>query len=256
MEKYILKELGFGFYNIMDHPHKFILYYIKTLGGDSALAQRAWNYLNDSLRLDCCVRYRAELIACAAIFMAARDLRVKMPDSPPWWELFGARLHDMKRVCNAILGLYHQEPVAWLEPLHPRSLVSAATLDEVENPPRAPSPRAPEPAPAATEGDAAKAAKGHGNGHGRGHGKQANGTAAGADQVPTPIDKKGERGRSRSASSASSRGRPRRRSPSPYRGRDSGRRRRRSGSRSGSRDRSRDRDRRYVVRLFGLGICM
>lgn len=78
MEKYILKELGFGFYNIMDHPHKFILYYIKTLGGDSALAQKAWNYLNDSLRLDCCVRYRAELIACAAIFMAARDLQVRL----------------------------------------------------------------------------------------------------------------------------------------------------------------------------------
>ena len=77
MEKYILKELGFGFYNIMDHPHKFILYYIKTLGGDSTLAQRAWSYLNDSLRLDCCVRYRAELIACAAIFMAARDLQVR-----------------------------------------------------------------------------------------------------------------------------------------------------------------------------------
>ena len=76
MEKYILKELGFGFYNIMDHPHKFILYYIKTLGGESSLAQKAWNYLNDSLRLDCCVRYRAELIACAAIFMAARDLQV------------------------------------------------------------------------------------------------------------------------------------------------------------------------------------
>lgn len=30
VERLILKELGFSFYNIMDHPHKFILYYIKV----------------------------------------------------------------------------------------------------------------------------------------------------------------------------------------------------------------------------------
>jgi cyclin L len=64
---------------------QFILYYIKVLEGRRGqeakgmreLAQRAWNYLNDSLRLDCCVRYKAELVACAAIFMAARDLQVR-----------------------------------------------------------------------------------------------------------------------------------------------------------------------------------
>lgn len=76
VERVILKELGFSFYNIMDHPHKFILYYIKILDDKGELAQRAWNYINDSLRLDCCVRYRAELVACAAIYMAARDLQV------------------------------------------------------------------------------------------------------------------------------------------------------------------------------------
>ena len=138
-EKYVLKELGFGFYNVMDHPHKFILYYIKTLGGSPELAQRAWNYLNDSLRLDCCVRYRAELIACAALYMAARDLRVKLPDSPPWYGLFGASLAEIREVGNAILSLYHQQdeegeegPLRWLEPLHPFSLVAMEALGRVE----------------------------------------------------------------------------------------------------------------------------
>lgn len=30
IERYILKELGFAFYNIGDHPHKYILYFIKV----------------------------------------------------------------------------------------------------------------------------------------------------------------------------------------------------------------------------------
>ena len=52
MEALLLKELGFSMYNIMDHPHKYILYYIRVLEGSNskslkALSQRAWNYLND-----------------------------------------------------------------------------------------------------------------------------------------------------------------------------------------------------------------
>ena len=51
-ERYILQQLGFTFYNVMDHPHKFILYYVKVLGqddddNDGQLAQKAWSYLND-----------------------------------------------------------------------------------------------------------------------------------------------------------------------------------------------------------------
>mgnify|MGYP003315664144 CR=1 FL=1 len=30
-ERHVLKELGFGFYQMMEHPHKFLLYYIKYL---------------------------------------------------------------------------------------------------------------------------------------------------------------------------------------------------------------------------------
>ena len=40
-ERHLLKELGFMFYSICDHPHKFILYYVRTLDADAALAQRA-----------------------------------------------------------------------------------------------------------------------------------------------------------------------------------------------------------------------
>ena len=58
--------------------------------------------------------------------------QVKLPDNPPWWDLFGTELTEIKRVCNAILSLYHQEPVQWLEPLHPNSLVSKEVLEKFE----------------------------------------------------------------------------------------------------------------------------
>eukprot|EP00903_Cladosiphon_okamuranus_P017108 g15762.t1 len=86
VELHVLKELGFGFYNIMDHPHKFILYYLKVLELDieGDVSQRAWNYVNDSLRTDLSLRFRSEVIACAAIYMASRSLGIKLPDHPPW----------------------------------------------------------------------------------------------------------------------------------------------------------------------------
>ncbi|KAH8069430.1 hypothetical protein JL721_5993 [Aureococcus anophagefferens] len=67
VERHILKELGFSFY-IIDHSHKFILFYVKLLDCDGELAQEAWSYLNDCLRTDAALRYRSEVLACAAIY--------------------------------------------------------------------------------------------------------------------------------------------------------------------------------------------
>ena len=51
-ERFVLIDLGFRVYDLSnEHPHKFILYYVLALGGGEELAQRSWNYLNDSLRL-------------------------------------------------------------------------------------------------------------------------------------------------------------------------------------------------------------
>lgn len=119
MERLILKELGFRLYRAMDHPHKYILYFVRLLGGTTELAQVAWNYLNDSMRLDLCTRYPAKVLAATAIYMAARKIGHALPDSNacPWYELMGADLDTMTAIANAILALYHTERIDWLEPL-------------------------------------------------------------------------------------------------------------------------------------------
>ncbi|RLN38044.1 hypothetical protein BBJ28_00001082 [Nothophytophthora sp. Chile5] len=117
VERQVLIDLGFSVYNVTEHPHKYVLYYVKVLDGSPALAQQAWGYINDSLRSDLCVRYRAEVIACAAIFLASRFQGVSLPESPPWYTLFDVEKSQLYAVSVIIMELYKQERVEWLEPL-------------------------------------------------------------------------------------------------------------------------------------------
>lgn len=107
-ERHILRELGFEVAMLLDHPHKYVLRFVAALGceGPSALAQRAWSYLNDSMRTTLCCRFQPEVIAAAGIYLGARSLGMKLPKVPPWWEPLGAELKEVQLAARAILSLY------------------------------------------------------------------------------------------------------------------------------------------------------
>ncbi|KAG7477603.1 hypothetical protein MATL_G00071410 [Megalops atlanticus] len=105
-ERRVLKELGFCVH--VKHPHKIIVMYLQVLECEknTKLVQMAWNYMNDSLRTDVFLRFSAETVACACIYLSARSLQIPLPDQPPWFLLFGATEEDLREICRRILRLY------------------------------------------------------------------------------------------------------------------------------------------------------
>eukprot|EP00277_Geminigera_cryophila_P043765 CAMPEP_0173088920 /NCGR_PEP_ID=MMETSP1102-20130122/25420_1 /TAXON_ID=49646 /ORGANISM="Geminigera sp., Strain Caron Lab Isolate" /LENGTH=573 /DNA_ID=CAMNT_0013972313 /DNA_START=35 /DNA_END=1755 /DNA_ORIENTATION=+ len=108
-EQAILRELGFIIH--AEHAHKFVFYYIRVLLAKGfneqypELAQKAWNYANDLYRSTLCLKYRPNVLACASIFLASRDLKIPLPE-PSWWELFDVEQPQVFEVATGILSLY------------------------------------------------------------------------------------------------------------------------------------------------------
>ncbi|XP_050720549.1 cyclin-L2-like isoform X3 [Eriocheir sinensis] len=118
-ERRLLKELGFCCH--VKHPHKIIIMYLRLLEADDnrRLAQSSWNYMNDALRTDVFVRYSPETIACACIWLAARLLKVPLPEQPPWYLVLRVKQEHIEDVAASILRLYTRKKVK-LEALETR----------------------------------------------------------------------------------------------------------------------------------------
>jgi hypothetical protein len=113
----ILRQLGFSLYWIPDqHPHKYLVLYLGSLelALDGKLAQGARHYCNDAFRLDLCLRYESQVIACSAIHLAALDQKQLLPVQPVvWWQVLCGHGHEaeMSQIANAILGLIVDDPI-------------------------------------------------------------------------------------------------------------------------------------------------
>jgi transcription initiation factor TFIIIB Brf1 subunit/transcription initiation factor TFIIB len=89
-ERFMLKELGFIVQAA--HPHKYLLHFIKIIEGSAEMAQKAWSYLNDSLRTIVVVRFPPHVITVSCIYLAARAMQIPLPEKPsPWWQLFDVK---------------------------------------------------------------------------------------------------------------------------------------------------------------------
>jgi hypothetical protein len=95
---------------------------------DKALAQKAWNLLNDGMLLDLCVHFEPQTLAIAAVDLAAAQLGVTLP--PEWWELFGVQYDDVHAIAVCLSALYTHFPTAlseWPEPLHQEAAQERST---------------------------------------------------------------------------------------------------------------------------------
>ena len=108
-ERRVLKELGFCVH--IKHPHKLVVMYMKFLEAEenSKFLQMSWNFMNDSLRTDCFVRYQPETIACACIYLSARKLNIPLPTRPcSWYGVLGVDHEDIIDCCHRIVNLYRR----------------------------------------------------------------------------------------------------------------------------------------------------
>ncbi|KAI9086954.1 hypothetical protein K1719_031115 [Acacia pycnantha] len=111
-ERVVLQTLGFDFN--LHHPYKPLVEAIKKFKvAQNALAQVAWNFVNDGLRTCLCLQFQPHHIAAGAIFLAAKFLKVKLPSDGEkvWWQEFDVTPRQLEEVSNQMLELYEQNRV-------------------------------------------------------------------------------------------------------------------------------------------------
>ncbi|GMY23857.1 cyclin-t1-5 [Fagus crenata] len=111
-ERVVLATLGFDL-NV-HHPYKPLVEAIKKFKvAQNALAQVAWNFVNDGLRTSLCLQFLPDHIAAGAIFLAAKFLKVKLPSDGEkvWWQEFDVTPRQLEEVSNQMLELYEQNRV-------------------------------------------------------------------------------------------------------------------------------------------------
>ncbi|CAB4307439.1 unnamed protein product [Prunus armeniaca] len=106
-ERVVLATLAFDL-NV-NHPYKPLVEAIKKFKvAQNALAQVAWNFVNDGLRTSLCLQFKPHHIAAGAIFLAAKFLKVKLPSDGEkvWWQEFDVTPRQLEG--SSVSGANHQ----------------------------------------------------------------------------------------------------------------------------------------------------
>lgn len=118
MESAILRVLGFQIHVAL--PHTLCINYLQTLEAmedDSAVAKRAIAHLNTALLSpqSLYLTHQPTALATAAIYLAAREVGVKLP-SNEWWEVFDVDREELGFLVVAMIsmeGFVAQEKTQW-----------------------------------------------------------------------------------------------------------------------------------------------
>lgn len=104
-ERIVLKELGFELYRLTEHPHNFLLDYLKRLKISKEVAKKAWNYANDSYRGTINIHYPQHVVAVSCLYLAVWTSNAPMPKNI-WWAIFDTSIKHIMEVCSDLLYLY------------------------------------------------------------------------------------------------------------------------------------------------------
>lgn len=132
-ERLVLATLGFDL-NVL-HPYKPLVEAIKKFKvAQNALAQVAWNFVNDGLRTSLCLQFKPQYIAAGALFLAAKFIKVKLPSDGEkvWWQEFDVTPRQLEEVSNQMLELYEQNRPA--QPSHGIEANGSSSCTETYHP--------------------------------------------------------------------------------------------------------------------------
>lgn len=116
METIILRTLGFNTHVVI--PHTIALTYLQTMNTTgNAFAKRVFEHLNASLLSPqlLYVTHQPNALAVASIYLAAREVGVKMPEEE-WWEVFDVDREELGFLVvamNSMEGFSKSERDAW-----------------------------------------------------------------------------------------------------------------------------------------------
>ncbi|KAE8423189.1 autophagocytosis associated protein [Aspergillus pseudocaelatus] len=112
IESIILRTLGFNTHVAL--PHTIALTYLQTLGvSSSAVAQRVFEHLNAALLSPqlLYVTHQPNALAVSSIYLAAREVGIKLVDGE-WWEVFDV---DREELGFLVVGMRSMEGFARAE---------------------------------------------------------------------------------------------------------------------------------------------
>ncbi|CAE7698927.1 CYCL1-1 [Symbiodinium microadriaticum] len=134
-ERRILRELGFEVALLLDHPHRYAIEFIEHLNRPEDLAQKVWNFLNDSIQTSLCCSHQPQDIAGACLLLAAREMNVTLPSKPPWWKQFSVDMKDAEQIAEELVRLYEKEPPEFIDVCRPKKEVAPPATPWTSPPP-------------------------------------------------------------------------------------------------------------------------
>eukprot|EP00439_Symbiodinium_sp_Y106_P030340 s7646_g3.t1 len=127
-ERRILRELGFEVALLLDHPHRYAIEFIEHLNRPEDLAQKVWNFLNDSIQTSLCCSHQPKDIAGACLLLAARELNLT-------WKQFSIDMKDAEQIAEELVRLYEMGPPEFIDVCRPKKEVAPPATPWTSPPP-------------------------------------------------------------------------------------------------------------------------